>query len=365
MNGMRSVQIRAGDYLQMLEYTESEDEHSTLCGTDEQSNPTASEEVSEGTDCLSLLQAQAWHRESRTGLPPPGNGVFWESKCLDALDDLLHGQDGDYVVDFPVVSRIRPVATPARSRALPKVISLHDELINKQKPELQIHLGLSMSEIDQLMDLDPVAEQLEVLFDVSTLDDQIQQQFRAAPTCVPDTWNPAESQAVRIYTDGSYIDGSATWSFVVIACYQDRTALWDTSRAQFHCKDMWIVCWTRMALRFVQNKHALIWATWWLLRYWRLADVHTPIVFLWDSQVAGRQAEGLYGTSTALGRLLRGIQIALQQLTPEDVGHLHVPAHCGHLYNEVADTLAKQAHAKRPACPDQGLLLQCSFTLVC
>lgn len=106
------------------------------------------------------------------------------------------------------------------------------------------------------------------------------------------------------------------------------------------------------------EQHAIIWATWWLLRYWRAANVSTPMVFLWDSQVAGRQAEGLYGTSTALGRLLRGLQMALQQLTEADVGHLHVPAHQGHLYNEVADVLAKQAHSKCPTCPDNGLLLQ-------
>ncbi|CAK9021962.1 unnamed protein product [Durusdinium trenchii] len=351
------IQIRAGDYLQMLEYTESDDEHSTLCGSERQ-DELAFSETSEESDCLQFLQLEVWHREAGTGLPPPGNGVYWESKCLDAMDDLLHCPDGDHVVDFRDPSRRRPIPTPARSGVLPRVVSISDALIDDRAPELQIPLGLSATEIELLMDFDPVAEQLETLFDGSDLDEYVHQMFQAAPKCIPDRWNPADSHSVRIFTDGSYINGSAAWSFVVVACYCDRQDYVGYQSGAIPLQGHPDCLLDTHGSAVCAEQHALIWASWWLLRYWRLAALQTPIVFLWDSQVAGRQAEGLYGAASALGRLLRGLQIALQQLTPADVGHLHVPAHRGHLYNEVADTLAKQAHGKCPACPDAGLLLQ-------
>ena len=351
------VQIRAGDYLQMLEYTESDDEHSTLCGSERQ-NELALSETSEESDCLQFLQLKVWHREAGTGLPPPGNGVYWESKCLDAMDDLLHCPDGDHVVDFLYPSRTRPIPTPARSGVLPRVVSINDALIDDRAPELQIQLGLSATEIEHLMDFDPVAEQLETLFDGSDLDEHVHHMLQAAPKCIPDLWNPADSHSVRIFTDGSYINGSAAWSFVVVACYCDRQEYVGYQSGAIPLQGHPDCLLDTHGSAVCAEQHALIWASWWLLRYWRLAVPQTPIVFLWDSEVAGRQAEGLYGASSALGRLLRGLQIALQQLTPADVGHLHVPAHRGHLYNEVADTLAKQAHGKCPACPDAGLLLR-------
>lgn len=67
------LSVNAGDYLQLLEYTESEDEHSTLCVSEGESNSQATDD---DDDDLNLLQIEIWHREACSGLPPPGNGVF-------------------------------------------------------------------------------------------------------------------------------------------------------------------------------------------------------------------------------------------------------------------------------------------------
>ena len=356
------LSVNEGDYLQLLEYTESEDEHSTLCGSGRETDSHVTEEDNT-TDDLSLLQRETWHREAWSGLPPPGNGVFWESKCLETMDDLIHCHDGDHVVDFIPIAQNRPIPTPARSKTLPKVVSINDALTASNGLELKLPLGIGDQELERYLDFDPVDEQLETAFNLGDLDEQLQQAFQAVPKCEPDDCDPSVYDSVRIYTDGSFAEGSATWNFVIVACWKGQN-FFIGFRSGFiplhgHVERLLdshgsAVC---------AEQHAIIWATWWLLCYWRVANVTTPVVFLWDSQVAGRQAEGVYGLSTDLGRLLRGLQIALQQLTEADVGHLHVPAHQGHLYNEIADALAKQAHRKCPTCPDNGRLLQLTDVL--
>ena len=353
-----SLTVQEGDYLQLLEYTESDDEHSTLCDSEAaHSSHFTDAEISDAEESI-YLQLKTWHRAPASGLPPPGNGVYWDSKCMDAMDDLIHCHDGDHVVDFVYDKPRRPIPTPARSRALPRVISISEALAGGNSHRLELSLGLSDSEIEFLLDFDPVEEQLETVFDLNDLDPSLQQMFAEAPKCAPDKWNPLNFESVRIYTDGSFSDGSATWSFVLVACAEGTNSFVGYRSGSIPLTGHEEQLLDTHASAVCAEQHALIWATWWLLRYWRAAKVCTPIVFLWDSQVAGRQAEGLYGMSTALGRLLRGLQLALQQMMVEDVGHLHVPAHKGHLYNEIADVLAKQAHKKCPTCPDNGLLLQ-------
>ena len=351
------LSVSEGDYLQLLEYTESEDEHSTLCGSGRDTDSHVTEEDN-ATDGLSLLQRETWHREAWSGLPPPGNGVFWESKCLETMDDLLHCHDGDHVVDFIPIAQNRPIPTPARSKTLPKVVSINDALTASNGLELKLSLGIGDQELERYLDFDPVDEQLETDFNLGDLDEQLQQAFQAVPKCEPDDWDPSVYDSVRIYTDGSFAEGSATWSFVIVACWKGQNSFIGFRSGSIPLQGHVERLLDSHGSAVCAEQHAIVWATWWLLRYWRVANVTTPVVFLWDSQVAGRQAEGVYGMSTELGRLLRGLQIALQQLTEADVGHLHVPAHQGHLYNEIADALAKQAHQKCPICPDNGRLLQ-------
>lgn len=76
------------------------------------------------------------------------------------MDDLLHCQDGDHVVDYMPVANTRPIPTPARSNTMPRVVSINDALTGGNGLELKIPLGLQEHELERLLDFDPVSERI-------------------------------------------------------------------------------------------------------------------------------------------------------------------------------------------------------------
>lgn len=103
-------------------------------------------------------------------------------------------------------------------------MSLHGALSSARGFDLRLSLGLTESECARLLDFDAVSDQLEVEFNVVDWAPDVQQLFQETCKIAPNDWDPEQSQAVRVFTDGSHVDGFATWSFVIVACQDERLA---------------------------------------------------------------------------------------------------------------------------------------------
>ena len=90
---------------------------------------------------------------------------------------------------------------------------------------------------------------------------------------------------------------------------------------------------------------AIQWATLWLLKYLIAVEWVGDVTFLWDAQVPGRRAQGLYSLhDDPYARRTRRLQHALEAyLGNQRVHHSHVSAHTGVWPNEFVDAAAKQA----------------------
>ena len=153
------------------------------------------------------------------------------------------------------------------------------------------------------------------------------------------SWDAAGTEEIRIYTDGSSMNGKAAWSCAIFA-FSDGS--WGfigymlgpvPPSEHYHLNAM------------TAELFALFTATWWILRFCVLDLWKGNVSFLWDSTVAGHMADGSYASHRhVIARHLRQVQQALETfLGRERICHQHVPAHKGIWENELVDAAAKWA----------------------
>ena len=100
---------------------------------------------------------------------------------------------------------------------------------------------------------------------------------------------------------------------------------------------------------------ALVWSSWWVLRWMWLTGWKGPIEFCWDSAMAGGKASGAYHAADPAGTFARQLHQALETLaTPHAIQHAHVRARTGVIYNELVDAAAKWALVKSEPWADVG-----------
>lgn len=189
------------------------------------------------------------------------------------------------------------------------------------------------------------------------LDDSVRQVFQDVPKLDPDRLDPDVCTRVSFFTDGSWDGHAASWSFVVTADVEEVTHFVGFQSGRIALDEGTDKVFDSHGSAVCAEQHGLLWSAWWALRFWHNALLTCPILFGWDAQVAGNQANGLYGSASILGEVLRNVHAALEQLVERDALHyIHVPAHQGHVYNEIADLVAKEARSMTSSCPDGGRL---------
>lgn len=104
---------------------------------------------------------------------------------------------------------------------------------------------------------------------------------------------------------------------------------------------------------------ALVWSSWWIIRWLWLTGWKGPIEFCWDSTTAGGKASGAFNAGDPAGILVRQLHQALEMLVaPNTIQHTHVRAHTGIIYNELVDAAAKWALTAPDSWADMGQFQQ-------
>ena len=282
--------------------------------------------------------AKKFHRSPVEGLRPPGNPVE-----LDALDD-VDFIDGEYrIVDSKTrtiqLHGLLNLPTPCRNRSS----TTKPTLAKQEKDAWNSHcLGHQLQFFYDLLDFDPLNEQLQLnLGEDMKPPDCVISWLKEMPIIDWPTWDPMTATEFRFHTDGSYNGQLSSWAF---CC----TVLIDTDW-HFLGYQHGISCPLGTAhfrhTALTGELQAILWASFWALRYFYLLQWNGKISFHWDAIVAGRKASGDYANAQdVLSRTVRHVQQGLETfLGNENVCHQHTRAHTGIQENELADFLAKKA----------------------
>ena len=279
---------------------------------------------SSNTESSSLLQV--WRappfRHPMQGLPPPGNPQ------LETLDDVIWVDDKHQVVDIPSRNLI---PTPCRAPRVPVLLQPPEDVV--PVPDLQklvdalfqpcTSAPLEWQKIHDLLD-----PKLSSAFCRLILD---------APPTIP---------ALHIYTDGSYSskceDHLAAWAFVVLVEFNGETYLVDYGYGLVESDEL-ASGWTGAVESGPREAEmeGILRAVEWIFR----TAYARPVVFFYDALAAGHVADGQWQARQhdKQASLLRSMTLALHTYAGTDfsIDWRHIPAHQGHLGNEIADAIAK------------------------
>ena len=314
---------------------------------------------------VSLLQLAAvrrtkqWTKPCTAGLRPPGNTTFWFVERLNTMSTCVFKEDHTFVIDevprqgkkISIADHLgigpsrRPIPTPARSTRMPV----------RDAAQYRVPL-MTSQDISACLDF---GDSDKSMIDIKQL--PLTEEVKAALARIPVyTWDEdlVYSDAIELYTDGSFDGSHAGWAAAIIF---HRNSTWGLlgvlSGSVVHGSSTTFGVGIPSLSAQVAEQAALIWSHWWILRFARTFGWQGQVYFRWDAIVPGKQALGDFQTSTPLGHLLRALAFALeQQQGDRHIYHAHVRAHKGILLNEVVDTAAKAARSQMPIAPDRGKL---------
>ena len=293
-------------------------------------------------EALTLLQTATklhsgnhtgFFRSPVTGLRPPGNPVDFES-----LDDVILVDGHFHVVDEKPqkleLHRLPGIPTPCRQR--PPEDHTPESIWNN------LCLGKHLDLFHELLDFDPYHEPLQTHFPEDyELPEVVADWLARTKTMQWDTWDPMNATEFRFHTDGSYNGQTSSWAF---CCTVLVGSEWFYLGHQHGT-----VCQLGDApLRHSAMSgelHAILWSSFWALRYLYLLGWHGRLSFHWDATVAGKKATGEFANrSDSLASHVRHVQQALEAyLGHTSISHKHAKAHTGIPENELSDFLAKKA----------------------
>ena len=324
--------------------------------------------VPDGREGFSLFQTKMTMQPFRApdvGLPPPGNGK------LDALDKVVTISTGQtMIVDWedtesnprPIcLADLLPIPTPLGRRKVPLPHACFEKesaLTHAVKEaSCQHQFGSQTPLYDDFLAFDAFHEKLETTLPKNmTCPEDILQWKESLPCVDWPSWNPADVEEFRFYTDGSFDGMTSSWAFCCLVRHKDE---WSFLGHQYGLT----VPFERMKRdhsALVGEFQALLWSGSWTLRLARLVSWEGCVTFCWDSIVAGLKADGDFvATCDFLSEAVRHIFQGLEALLgTEKVRHKHVRAHTGICPNEYADCLAKHALKQGIAPPEQTAALQ-------
>ena len=303
------------------------------------------------------------HREPTIGLRPPGNPpVLWSNFDLNEMDIIVKHKDIWEVLDDNQ-SRLRAIPTPSRN---PKKIICLEEMIpgaNQKTSHHQIDFQVDDNffwEIFQFQDNDMLYQDTTTLME---LHESTQDWLLQNPKIHFESWDPADTEEILVYTDGSFqsSSGKAAWAFAIVAVQQTKPSLVGYLGAMVALapQDDHFVG-TKSAGASQAETEALYWASFWLCRFAISSAWRGRITFRWDAMVSGAKAQGFamvhnIDRQGATGHRMRCLQHLLGTLmTDQCVQHAHVYAHNGEPLNELVDMISKTALQKEWANPLPG-----------
>ena len=274
-----------------------------------------------------------WHLEPTRGLQPPGNP--------NELPNQAKENSKNYPCVTPFGRRIISISdlVPGPSGEDPngscKNPIWEDPVEPLGLPNLDAHLAFQPStdglqyDLDLLDKLDP------------TIVKRLQEQY----WCLLEDWNNGQVDKIRIFTDGSFDQNTSSWAFAIVFDDGPEECILGFQAGQVEVAEGESGFLGSVTHSAQQGEiGALIWSSWWILRWLLMTGWKGPIEFCWDSTSAGGKASGLFHSYDTPGALSRHIQQALETLMePFEVKHAHVRAHTGVVYNELVDAAAKWA----------------------
>ena len=304
-------------------------------------------------------------RAPDVGLPPPGNGK------LDTLDKVVTTSNGQAMIvgwedteTYPrpiCLAELLPIPTPLgrRNVPLPHVYVEKESALTPAVKEAscQHQFGSQTPLYDDFLAFDAFLEKLETTLPQNMKCPEDILKWKESLPCVDwPSWNPADVEEFRFYTDGSFDGMTSSWAFCCLVRHQEE---WSFLGHQYGLT----VPFERMKRdhsALVGELQALLWSGSWTLRLARLVSWEGCVTFCWDSTVAGHKADGDFvATCDFLSEVVRHIFQGLEALLgTEKVRHKHVRAHTGICPNEYADCLAKHALKQGIAPPEQTAALQ-------
>ena len=310
---------------------------------------------------------------------PPGrlsnvgsSGITWESE-VDRQDDehtlmqLPPRERAEYLASQYAENNfddLRPPGNPDKSdkvgdAALP--IEL-DRCIPTS--ETQLESEITAKKLETYLDFDFGSEQLDHDFDkLRSLAPEFAKRLQELYWCLMEDWYSPNISSIEVYTDGSFDGKYSSWAFAIV--FYEHNDL-GVLGFQYGMVDLTVTSNSCLgeARRSAHTGElfALVHATWWLIRFTRVAGWTGDINFWWDATTAGRKASGDNKAQDPVGKLVRMLQQSLETLHhPNRIEHHHVKAHTGSLFNELVDSAAKQALIEQGMQPpthqgDGGLL---------
>ena len=278
------------------------------------------------------------------GLPPPGNpdrldtaAVVWSSRDVWKLDDWVFEDNLIRVVDFPALTLDISGQHQPRASDDKRILTLADKVIGCDIP---------------MPDFAPLFHSLRCTWEkvqirwhpiISRLSEEMQQ--LAAKLIIGEHEDP---EWIEIFTDGSFNRDDknklAGWSIFVVSICGTETAIVDVDWGVVTTDPM-DPTWTGAEVSNAKTAEttALIRAVEWLFAHPQASQCRLRF----DSQLAGFSGSGDYSIrlKDRQLRLLRAL-VSAYEVSEVRAPKLHwdyVKGHAGHLGNEVADALAKQA----------------------
>ena len=304
------------------------------------------------------------------GLRPPGNGpIRWISHDFDCMDEICRLGPLVLVTDYhhqPCRVSLSEMlgctdSRPPVSKNPRPAVSLYDSLeiddcIDPLPPQNTSSFSIPLSP-EQLLQFTHAWRQIELETSFQDIFDELHvsaQQALNGTNCYQDDWNVLRE--VHLYVDGSFShdQGIATWAFVALGMKEELNDLYllGCSRGSVvtdQDDENWIGANGLSA--FVAEQTALCMAGWFALSL----SPSINLFFGYDNVAAAKMAIGEWTQNRAhqVVSLTRAI-FQLIETRMQDEARLttkHVLAHSNHPWNELADSLAKNALKKQCVSP--------------
>ena len=287
-----------------------------------------------------------WRIEPTRGLPPPGNPQDPNS------------QGGGKAMKYPCVTPFgrRIISIEELVPRLPE--QEPDGLQRIPSPRETTTLS-SLPSLDDCLVFQPGTDALHHdLNQLDKLDSAIGQKLQEQYWCLLEDWNNGQVDRIRVFTDGSFDQTTSSWAFAIVFDDGPEECILGYQAGQTEVAEGELGFFGGVTHSAQQGEiGALIWSSWWLLRWLLLTGWKGPIEFCWDSTSAGGKASGSFHSYDQSGAISRQIHQALETLmSPFEVKHVHVRAHTGVAYNELVDAAAKWAIKGSKIRGDSGQL---------